>query len=78
MINDNVVDDSNLAQCRSCGFVEDWDEIPKGHCWASGDSLTDCPECGDVDGFSDYDPAKAIIREQGIKDKAAEANGSGH
>ena len=67
MINDNVVDDSNLAQCRSCGFVDDWDEIPKGHCWASGDSLTECPGCGDVDGFSDYDPAKAIIRNLPMK-----------
>ena len=78
MINDNVVDDSNLAQCCKCGFVDYWDEIPKGYCSFTEESLTECPECFDVDGFSDYDPAKAVIREQGIKDKAAEANGSGH
>lgn len=74
MIDDNVPDDTNLAQCCNCLFVDYWDEIPKGHCWFTGDSLTECPECGDVDGFSDYDPAKAIIREQRIKAKAAEAD----
>lgn len=78
MINDNVVDDSNLAQCSLCGFVDDWDEIPKGYCSFTDSYLHQCPECAGVDWFSDYDSAKAIVREQGIKDKAAEANGSGH
>lgn len=76
MINDNVVDDSNLAQCCKCGFVDYWDEIPKGYCSFTEESLTECPECFDVDGFSDYDPAKAVIRE--LADKAKEAHGSGH
>ena len=31
-----IVDDSNLAQCCSCGFIDDWDEIPKGHCFFKG------------------------------------------
>jgi uncharacterized Zn finger protein len=75
MINDNVPDDSNLAQCCSCGFVDDWDEIPKGRCQFTEDTLTECPECGDVDGFADYDPANTD-RQQRIADKVAKANGS--
>jgi hypothetical protein len=77
MNDTNIVDDSNLAQCCFCGFIDDWDEIPKGHCWASGDSLTECPECGDVDGFADYDPAN-IARQQRIAANLAKVNGSGH
>ena len=46
----NQIDDSNLAQCCACGFVDYWDEIPKGRCVFSEDYLTECPECGDVDG----------------------------
>lgn len=69
-----MIDDSNLAQCYKCGFVDDWDEIPRGHCHFTGETLTECPNCGDVDGFSDYDPAKAIIREQRIKAEATQAN----
>ncbi len=55
----NEIDDSNLAQCCACGFVDYWDEIPKGRCVFSEDYLTECPECGDVDGFADYDPERA-------------------
>lgn len=65
-----LVDDGDLAQCCSCGFVDYWDEIPKGRCPFSEEYLTECPECNDVDGFADYDPAKALIREQRIRDKA--------
>lgn len=74
MINDNVPDDTDLAQCCSCLFVDYWDEIPRGRCPFTEDTLTECPNCGDVDNFADYDPAKAIIREQRIKAKAAEAD----
>jgi len=50
-------DDSNLAQCWKCGFIDNWDEIPRGKCQFTEDTMTECPECGDVDGFSDYDPS---------------------
>ena len=70
MNDTNIVDDSNLAQCCKCGFVDYWDEIPKGYCSFTEESLTECPECFDVDGFSDYDPAKAIIREQATANEA--------
>lgn len=69
-----MIDDSNLAQCCNCGFVDDWDEIPKGHCAFTDEYLTECPECLDVDNFADYDPAKAIIREQRIANQAAESD----
>jgi hypothetical protein len=71
-----IVDDSNLAQCDKCGFVDYWDEIPKGYCSFAEESLYQCPQCAGVDWFSDYDPAKAVIRE--LANKAEKAHGSGH
>ena len=55
----NEIDDSNLAQCCSCGFVDYWDEIPKGRCPWSEEYLTECPECGEVDNFADYTVERA-------------------
>jgi len=72
-----IVDDSNLAQCCKCGFVDDWDEIPRGRCQFTEDTLTECPECGDVDGFADYDPTN-LARQQRIAANLAKVNGSGH
>ena len=77
MNDTNIVDDSNLAQCYKCGFVDYWDEIPKGKCSFTEDTLTECPECGDVDGFADYDPTN-IARQQRIAANLAKVNGSGH
>jgi len=74
MNDTNIVDDSNLAQCCKCGFVDYWDEIPKGYCFFTEESLTECPECFDVDGFSDYDPAKAIIRDKTTANEAQKAD----
>jgi hypothetical protein len=54
-----VTDDEDLAQCCNCGFVDYWDEIPKGRCIFSEEYLTQCPDCDDVDGFADYDPERA-------------------
>lgn len=76
MINDNVVDDSNLAQCEYCGYVTDWDEVEYvNDPWSDG-KVTLCPKCCEGESFNSYDPAKAVIRE--LASKAKEANGSGH
>jgi hypothetical protein len=67
-----IVDDSNLAQCECCGYVMDYDEVPSGTDPYSGESgLEYCPECNEGGCIGDYDPAKAIIREQRIKAEAA-------
>ena len=74
----NEIDDSNLAQCCSCGFVDYWDEIPGGHCAVSGESMYYCPSCDEVDNMADYtveraakiDAKKALER----LNKAAEDN----
>ena len=75
----NEIDDSNLAICCSCGYVDDWVEIPGGQCSVSGEGLDYCPECGEVDNMADYtveraariDARKALER----LNKAAEDNG---
>ena len=75
----NEIDDSNLAICCSCGYVDDWVEIPGGQCSVSGEGLDYCPECGEVDNMADYtveraariDAKKALER----LNKAAEDNG---
>lgn len=76
MINDNVVDDNNLAQCEYCGYVTDWDEVEYvNDPWSDG-KVTLCPKCCEGESFNSYDPAKSVIRE--LASKAKEANGSGH
>ena len=55
----NEIDDSNLAQCCSCGFVDYWDEIPGGHCAVSGESMYYCPSCDEVDNMADYTVERA-------------------
>ena len=75
----NEIDDSNLAICCACGYVDDWVEIPGGQCSVSGEGLDYCPECGEVDNMADYtveraakiDAKKALER----LNKAAEDNG---
>jgi len=73
----NEIDDSNLAQCCSCGFVDYWDEIPKGRCPWFEDYLTECPECGEVDNMADYTVERAARIEKALErlNKAAEDNG---
>jgi hypothetical protein len=57
-LNDNVIDDSNLAQCDYCGFVEDWDEIPNvSDPWSDG-TVTCCPECNQGETFTSYKAEK--------------------
>lgn len=65
----NEIDDSNLAQCCACGFVDYWDEIPKGRCPWSEEYLTECPECGEVDNMADYTAEKAKTVYQRLFDK---------
>lgn len=73
MIDDNVVDDSDLAQCQWCGYVTEWDEVPR--CNDANDELIQyCPECDVGEPFVGYDPAKAIIREQRIAAEAAKSD----
>lgn len=75
----NEIDDSNLAICCSCGYVDDWVEIPGGQCSVSGEGLDYCPNCGEVDNMADYtveraariDAKKALER----MNKTAEDNG---
>ena len=75
----NEIDDSNLAQCCNCGFVDYWDEIPKGRCPWSEEYLTECPECGEVDNMADYTVERAakIEARKALErlNKAAEDNG---
>ena len=68
-----MIDDSNLAQCEFCGYVTDWDDVPTaGDPCCSDGTVTVCPDCDEGESFSNYDPAKAIIREQRIANQAAE------
>ena len=74
----NEIDDSNLAICCSCGYVDDWVEIPGGQCSVSGDGLDYCPECGEVDNMADYTVERAarIEAKKALErlNKAAEDN----
>lgn len=65
----NEIDDSNLAICCSCGYVDDWVEIPGGQCSVSGEGLDYCPSCGEVDNMADYDPERAKRIEGKLKEK---------
>lgn len=75
----NEIDDSNLAICCSCGYVDDWVEIPGGQCSVSGEGLDYCPECGEVDNMADYTVERAarIEAKKALErlNKAAEDNG---
>lgn len=52
-------DDSNLAECEYCGFVEDWNEIPTvNDPWCSDGTVTVCPKCNEGESFRDYQPEK--------------------
>jgi NAD-dependent SIR2 family protein deacetylase len=75
MNDTNIVDDSNLVQCEYCGYVTDSDDVPTANdpCCSDG-TVTVCPECDEGESFLRYDPAKAIIRDQGIAHQAAEFN----
>jgi len=55
-LNDNVIDDSNLAICDCCGFIDDWDEIPvvNDNPWCSDGTVTCCPECNNGESFTSY------------------------
>jgi len=56
-LNDNVLDDSNLAHCDYCGYVEDWDEIPNvSDPYCSDGTVTCCPECNQGESFTSYKP----------------------
>jgi hypothetical protein len=53
------IDDSNLAECEYCGYVEDWNEIPTANDpWCSDGTVTVCPECNEGESFRDYQPEK--------------------
>jgi len=57
LLNDNVLDDSNLAKCDYCGFVEDWDSIPKvSDPYCSDGTVTCCPMCNQGESFTSYKP----------------------
>ena len=75
----NEIDDSNLAICCACGYVDDWVEIPGGQCSVSGEGLDYCPECGEVDNMADYTVERAarIEAKKALErlNKAAENNG---
>ena len=65
----NEIDDSNLAICFDCGFVDDWVEIPGGQCAVSGEGLFYCPNCDSVDNMGDYTAEKAKRVYQRLFDK---------
>ncbi len=59
----NEIDDSNLAQCEFCGYIEDWDEIPTANDpWCSDGRVTVCPECNNGESFKDYEVKNYIIK----------------
>lgn len=58
LLNDNVLDDSNLAKCDYCDFIEDWDSIPKvSDPYCSDGTVTCCPGCNNGESFSNYKTA---------------------
>lgn len=71
-INDNVPDDSNLAQCEYCGFIDDWDEIPmvNDNPWCSDGKVHCCPECNQGESFTSYKPEPSLWRKRQIDEKS--------
>ncbi len=52
-------DDSNLAECEFCGYIEDWDEIPTAaDPFCIDGTVTRCPGCNNGESFRDYQPEK--------------------
>ena len=52
VIQKNMIDDTNLAQCEYCGYVTDRDDIeyvPDPFC--SDGTVTRCPECNEGESF---------------------------
>ena len=57
LLNDNATDDSNLAQCEYCNFIEDWDSIPNvSDPYCSDGTVTCCPICNQGESFTSYKP----------------------
>lgn len=63
------LDQWDLAICCSCGFIDDWSEIPGGQCVMSGEGMSYCPACLDVDGIVDYTAEKAATIAARIEEK---------
>ncbi len=78
-INDNVPDDSNLAQCEDCGYIMDWDDVPRttvsyvfNDPWCSDGTVTCCPECNQGESFSSYKPKQSLWRKRQIDQRREE------
>ena len=64
-INDNVLDDSNLAKCDYCDFIEDWDSIPRvSDPYCSDGTVTYCPICNQGESFTSYKPKQSLWRKR--------------
>lgn len=64
-INDNVLDDSNLAKCDYCDFIEDWDSIPRvSDPYCSDGTVTCCPICNQGESFTSYKPKQSLWRKR--------------
>jgi len=65
----NVPDDSNLAQCEYCGWVVDWDEVPRARD-LSGEIVTCCEECNEGESFVNYpskDQGKNLSKQERVE-----------
>jgi hypothetical protein len=58
-----VPDDSNLAQCEWCGWVVDWDEVPRARD-LSGEIVTCCEECNEGESFVNYPSKRFNVQKQ--------------
>lgn len=72
-INDNVPDDSNLAQCEDCGYILDWDDVPRTTVsYVFNDPIEYCPECHSCDCIASYKPERSLWRKRQIDQRREE------
>ena len=69
----NVPDDSNLAQCEDCGYIMDWDDVPRTIVsYVFNDPIEYCPECHSCDCIASYKPEKSAWRKRQIDQRREE------
>lgn len=71
-MNKDTCNNSNLAKCDYCGFVDEWDEIPvvNDNPWCSDGKVTCCPECNQGESFTSYKPS--VWRKRQIDERREE------
>ena len=56
-------DDSNLAQCEWCGWVVDWDDVPRARD-LSDEIVTCCDNCNEGESFVNYPSKRFNVQKQ--------------